>query len=175
MRAMDARGVTCYRTAFSLVELVIVVVIIGIVGAIAVPRLSSASERAKTGSLTANIAVLTKCIEHYIAEHGDLSPADNPGSPGSASGALFAERLVGRTDGNGLVIPGGPFGPYLREVPPNPYNRRRTIRIDGVAPGANLAGWRWSTTKRLIDADHAGSGGVLEPTQMPIEMVGSGG
>jgi prepilin-type N-terminal cleavage/methylation domain-containing protein len=172
---MDARRATRYRTAFSLVELVIVVVIIGIVGAIAVPRLSSASERAKTGSLAANLSVLTKAIELYIAEHGNLSPADSPGSPGSATGALFAERLTGRTDADGLVIPGGPFGPYLREVPANPYNRRPSVRIDGVAPGANIAGWRWSTSTRLIDADHAGNGVVIEATKMTVEDAGVGG
>lgn len=55
------------RSAFSLIELVIVVVIMGIVAAIAVPRLSSAADNAASNAVTHDLGALQRAIELYTA------------------------------------------------------------------------------------------------------------
>ncbi len=59
-----------HRRAFSLIELVIVVVIIGVLAAIAIPRMSSGADGAKTNAVKANLAVLRQAIEMHKAEKG---------------------------------------------------------------------------------------------------------
>lgn len=163
-----------FRAGFSLVELVIVVVIIGLIGAIAIPRLSSAGDRSRAGALSGDLALLTQAIEHYAAEHADLTPADDPASGPGTDGSLFASRLISRTDGDGQLVGGGPLGPYLRDIPPNPYNHLATIRIDGVLPGANIAGWRFSNAQRAIVGDHAlAANGIIAVQVDEADTVGA--
>ena len=66
------------RSAFSLVELVVVIVIIGIVAAIAIPRFSKASQNAGESALRANLKMLRDAIEQYGIEHNNDWPAYRP-------------------------------------------------------------------------------------------------
>lgn len=52
---------------FSLIELVIVVVIIGVLGAIAIPRMSRGTEGARTSAFIAELNRYASAIEHYQA------------------------------------------------------------------------------------------------------------
>jgi len=99
------------RRAFSLIELVIVVVILGIIGAIAVPRMSRGASAAREGSLVTDLARMRAAIQLYHTEHNDNYP-----------GADIMNQLTKKTDVDGNVEgggSGGPFiyGPYLREIP----------------------------------------------------------
>lgn len=143
--------------AFSLVELVIVTVIIGIIAAIAVPRFSRAAESARQGTLRATLARLQSAIDQYTAEHAGLSPGhDAPGSP-STSGADLVQRLLERTDEHGATTPTGIYGPYLRSMPVNPANGRRTVRIGGSPAGSNTHGWRFNPQTLQVQPDHGAS------------------
>ncbi|MCB9845267.1 MAG: prepilin-type N-terminal cleavage/methylation domain-containing protein [Phycisphaeraceae bacterium] len=138
---------------FSLVELVIVVVIIGIIGAIAAPRLSGQAERAKESAVIGTWQAVTKAVDFYAAEHDGLSPAHSARSTVDTSGTNFVARLVQTTDSDGKSP--GMFGPYLRDLPANPINRRRTVRINGAAAGANTHGWRFDSTTLEFLPDHS--------------------
>ena len=71
------------------------------------------------------------------------------------------------------------FGPYLRDIPANPFNGRRRIRIDGALAGANTHGWRFDSTTRVIEPDDrvsAADGGLVgapsggtKPANAPVE------
>lgn len=138
--------------AFSLVELVIVVVILGIIAAIAIPRMSSATSRSRATAIRADLRVLTDATDHYAAEHADRTPAiDQDGKP-ETDGTAFAQRLTMNTDDLGTVKT-GIFGPYIRAIPLNINNGLDTIRIDGPAAGANTHGWRYDTATREYAAD----------------------
>lgn len=150
--------------AFSMIELVIVIVIIGVVAAIAIPRMGSAAETARANALTGSLSVLNKAAEMYMAEHDGRTPAHNAEGAVDPSIADFVRRLLGRTRADGTVDPNGPFGPYLRAMPVNPYNRRIAVRIDGVAAGAGLAGWRFDSARGEFAPDDADG----------LELVASG-
>ncbi|MBX3358272.1 MAG: type II secretion system protein [Phycisphaeraceae bacterium] len=144
------------RPAFSMVELIIVMVIVGLVSAMAIPRLSSAADRSRVAATTANLRLIARAIEYYAAEHADRGPLDEPDGSTTSDGDLVASRLTARTTASGQVSSTGPFGPYLRTMPPNPYNRLATIRIGGAAAGANTHGWRLDPATRLLAGDHPG-------------------
>lgn len=165
------------RSAFSLIELVIVVVIIGIVAAVAIPRLSTAGSRSKDATVRANLAVLSKAVDHYVAEHGGLNPAQGPDGTVSTSIRPFMRRLLERTDADGTFNATGLFGPYLRSIPVNPYNDLAVIRVDGPAGASGLAGWRFDTQTLTFAPDHSDTpmspGGLPDdPAPLPKGPIG---
>jgi prepilin-type N-terminal cleavage/methylation domain-containing protein len=144
-RRLDQRG-------FSLVEMVMVMLTMGIIAMIAVPRLSRAATDAQASAMVANIRVLQGAIEVYAAEHTNRDPSRNADGSVSTDGARFAARLLNATNEQGSL--GGLFGPYVLRIPRNPGNELNTIRIDGVAAGAGLAGWRFDSARHRIRPDH---------------------
>jgi len=141
------------RGAFSLIELVIVVVIMGIIAAIAVPRLSSAADNAAANAVIHDQAALQRSIDLYTQEHGGVQP-----DVGAGTLKVFTLRLLGKSFEDGKLDADGYLGPYLHGIPTNKINGLATIRMDGVAAGANTAGWRYTSATALIEPDHSGSG-----------------
>jgi general secretion pathway protein G len=137
------------RSAFSLIELVIVVVIIGIIGAIAIPRMSSSAENAAVNAVIADRATLQRAIDLYEVEHEGVMV-----HVGAGDMKTFYFRLIKNSDLNGTLNASGIYGPYINSIPTNLHNGKPTIRIDGVAAGANTHGWRYDSTSGIIEPDH---------------------
>lgn len=151
---------------FSLVELVVVVVIIGIVAAIAVPRLTGASEQSQSVTCEANLAMLYKASEHYKAEHDGRTVAHNDDWTIATNGARIVFRLTQQTEIDGTPVGSNnvmAFGPYLREIPANPWSGLRTVRIDGVAAGNGSAGWRYDSATETWAADNSSWAAQIQP------------
>ncbi len=134
--------------AFSLVELVMVVTIIGIISAIAVPRLTTASGSATAAYLDATLSNVRKAIDMYFAEHGSY-PGHQPGTT-TPDSSRFIDQLVKYSDarGNTNNTLSGAFvyGPYLRApFPKNPFNMLGTVHVKAKSTDANPAdgsvGW----------------------------------
>ncbi len=106
--------------AFSLVELVIVIVILGIVAAIAVPRISSASKNSGETALKANLNTIRTAIDLYFSQHGSTYPGAKADGLGNAlnSSASLINQLTLYTDIHGNCSASKssshPYGPYLR-------------------------------------------------------------
>lgn len=134
---------------FTLVEILIVVVILGILAAIVIPQFSEASTEARLSSLCSDLQTLRSQIQLYKIQHKD----DLPGA-GTAS---WEDAMTDSTDIDGAVNVNGPYGPYIQQLPKNPFNDLNTVRIDLAVAGANTEGWRFDSTSGAFQADDGGT------------------
>ena len=141
------------RRAFSLLELVIVIVIMGVLAAIAVPRIVGASERAKAEAVSNDLAEVRNAIEVYKAEHQGRIP-----------GLQFVAQMTQYSNETGTTSanrgPKFPFGPYLKEIPKNPYSGKNTVRFllqaaQSAGTRATDRGWTYNTVTGEFAADCA--------------------
>ena len=163
-----------------------VVSVLGTVGAIAVPRMASASENAKAESLEASRVIFQKALDLYVEEHAGLNANHEP--DGSASNDLvsFVRRVARTSDALGTPDAQGIYGPYLRDVPRNSFAATQAVRFDGPTAPQNFA-WRFDTATNTITPDQGqevhiirggsrikvgtfgvSAGGGEDPIQIPI-------
>ena len=85
-------------------------------------------------------------IEFYKIQHnGDL--------PGAAADVNFAQALTQKTNAEGSLNPTGRgYGPYMRNIPVNPFDDLDTVEIDGVLGGGDH-GWHFNSTTGKFHAD----------------------
>jgi len=137
---------TYARRGFSLIELVIVVVIIGIIGAIAIPRMSRGVESAGDSALSGNLAVLRAAIDLYSTEHGGTYP----------SASTIVNQLTLYSDDAGATSATKDathiYGPYLRSVPPLPVGAKKGALGIAAADGAGV-GWIYTESTGQIRAN----------------------
>ncbi|MEP0845152.1 MAG: prepilin-type N-terminal cleavage/methylation domain-containing protein [Phycisphaerae bacterium] len=117
------------RLAFTLVEVLIVVIVLGILAAIVVPQFSSASTDAKLSALQSNLQIVRGQLQLYKIQHNDTWPAL----------ATFTAQMTGysKVDGTtGQPADGFNLGPYLQQVPNNPYTNTNTIGNGAVGTSA---------------------------------------
>ena len=141
-----------YRRGFTLVGATIVVMVLAVVAAVVAPRFSQAGiAENRMDELCNNLQFLRSQIELYKVQHHDNPPMR------SADGTVAADRgfdqMLYCTDADGNVKSDRPrtrrddvfyFGPYLEEVPRNPFNGSAEIvrvRNRNDTPTDEDAGW----------------------------------
>ena len=137
------------KSGFTLVEILIVVVILGILAAIVIPQFTSASTEAKQANLVSNLQAVRSQIELFKIHHNDELPGQQTG------GATFVESLTGLTDVYGTVqaAPGaGVFGPYMQNIPKNPFTNVRTVSESALKLTAGTLGAGWHFVISGVDA-----------------------
>ena len=117
------------KKGFTLVEILIVVVILGILAAIVIPQFTDASTEAKTSSLCCDLQTIRSQIELYKIQHNDNPPTL----------ASFEVQMTGTTDVYGDPL-GTEFGPYMREIPIEPFSRDYSVTLAGAT------GWNYDET-----------------------------
>ncbi len=133
------------RSAFTLVELLIVVIILGILAAIVVPQFTDAATDARLSSLTTNLATIRGQLELYKLQHSGNYPTE----------ATFTAQMTAGTDAAGAA--GTDFGPYLQRVPNNPFTVGGTGN-DVTSTAADAAkAWYYDDTTGEFKANDAGS------------------
>jgi general secretion pathway protein G len=135
------------KRGFTLVEILIVVVILGILAAIVIPQFTEASTEAKLSSLCSDLQTIRSQIELYKVQHND-------NMPGTVSGVSFTAALTGGSHLDGTVDANTPpdYGPYLQQMPKNPFNDLDTIDVDGTLGGGSH-GWYFNTNTGDFRAD----------------------
>ena len=131
------------RSAFTLVELLIVVVILGILAAVVIPQFSDASTDAKFSSLGTNLSTVRGQIELYKLQHNGAFPAF----------ATFADQMTKKTNADGTTTGTPTLGPYLQRVPTNPYNNKSDL----AATQTGLTGWTYDVLTGKFTANDGGT------------------
>ena len=129
---------TKQRKAFTLVEVLIVVVIMAVLAATIIPQFSDSTNDAKVSNLKFNLHTLRSQIELYKSQHDGKVPADQQ-----------LIELTTKTDQYGNIDPNGAYGPYLREIPANPYKETNVTAVPDADPPTvehATAGWLYDTT-----------------------------
>ena len=123
LTAPEEREMKTRKTGFTLVEILIVVIILGILAAIVIPQFTEASNDARESSLVSNLQTLRSQFELYKVQHLDIYPWDDPATAAvdlDGNLAIIA-RLTSKTDADGIINAAGAFGPYMQDVPGNPW------------------------------------------------------
>jgi prepilin-type N-terminal cleavage/methylation domain-containing protein len=117
--------------AFTLVEIILVVTILGILAAIVLPIFQGNVATAKESASKSNLMTLRSQIDMYIMHHNGTPPGYADGNP--VSEAMLVRQLTATSTVTGAAspstIPVDPYlyGPYVKKIPPNPFNKLSTI------------------------------------------------
>lgn len=119
------------KKAFTLVELILVITILGILAALVLPTFQGNVATAKESASKSNLMTIRTQIELYKLQHNGYPPGYVNGV--GTDIATLVLQFTGTTTVTGIVspitIPSDPFlyGPYLKKIPPNPFNNLSSI------------------------------------------------
>jgi prepilin-type N-terminal cleavage/methylation domain-containing protein len=151
------------NTAFTLVEILIVVIILAVLAAIVVPQFQEGPIEARRINLRENLNKIRMQIALYRQQHNQYP-----------SGAHFEEQMTQFTSQAGAWARARSdvfrYPPYLEQMPPNPITGSRAIRSTNdpkaIGPAATEdGGWWYNEVSGLFFADltneHVGPDGVF--------------
>lgn len=153
--------------AFTLVEILIVVVLLGILSVIVIPAIGNGSTMAQESALKTDLKLLRRFVMVYTSQHLEVAPGypdgDKTAAPTDAvfrNQALLSSNAQGETAPRGTV--GYKYGPYLSNIPPNPFNKLSSVQMLGngedfpeTADGSH--GWICKPLTGEVRADNIGS------------------
>jgi general secretion pathway protein G len=149
------------RSAFTLIEMLMVIVALAIMAGVVIPQVSGAVDDAKQGTMLANLHELTNAIERYRMDHTGLPPDQVVGRR--------LTQLLNKTNVDGVIGtgPGFIYGPYLAQMPQNPLSDTANVYTVTTVPPSNLdkrIGWVYHVETGQIWAGlHPGLSGAEEP------------
>jgi type II secretion system protein G len=138
------------KPGFTLVEVLIVVVIMAILAATIIPQFTDSTSDAKASTTKFNLHTLRSQIELYKTQHNGVVP----------TGTLVELTKNTDIDGNQGTGSAYPYGPYIRQIPDNPFNNSNTITVITNDPAVaadvtSTGGWLYNATTGGIWIDHA--------------------
>jgi prepilin-type N-terminal cleavage/methylation domain-containing protein len=148
---------------FTLVEVLIVVVLLGVLAAIVVPTVGRSTTMARETTLAMNLNLLRRFIPVYTSQHLETPPGyPNGDRTATPTEQAFVDQGILSSNVNGQTAPRGtpgfPFGPYLSNIPPNPFNTLSTVEVLGNGAsfpplGDDSHGWIYKPETGEIRAD----------------------
>ena len=165
-------------SAFTLVELLIVVIILAILAAVVVPQFTDSTRDAEVSALNTTLANIRGAIDLYYQQHSGTYPsavtstgATCPVGGVAGTGAInesqaFIDQLAMYTDKNGQACTSRDatfkYGPYMKKntLPENPITGNSTlvISIAGVlnmTGNTTAAGWKFDNLTGQFISDDA--------------------
>jgi general secretion pathway protein G len=154
------------HTAFTLVEILIVVIILGILAVIVLPQFSNATQTAKASMLADGLRVYRTQTSVYKAQHQGVAPGYPDGDRTAApTQAAFLDQMTLSSDPTGATAAVGTagyrYGPYFSQAIQNPINNLSTVTIlaDNAAMPAEpdgTTGWYFKPSTMEMRANCAG-------------------
>ncbi len=154
------------QKGFTLVEILIVVIILGILAAMILPQFSSATESARASMLMDDLRVMRTQLEVFKAQHNGVPPGfpgcDSTQTPTEAAMLDHVTRSSNSAGATAAVnTPGYPYGPYMRELPTNPFNGKSTVRVLSASDTlpdspADQYGWVYQPSSMTFKSDSLG-------------------
>jgi general secretion pathway protein G len=158
--------------AFTLIEILIVVVILGIIATMVIPQFTSASQQARENTLKEELQYMRTQVTVFKAQHQDVPPGYPNGIPGATPDATdFANQMTEYSDINfdlsPTASPSFPYGPYLSQMPVNPFNGFATVKMvpnNSSLPAADgTTGWIYMAQNQTIMANIVGNDSTGTP------------
>lgn len=144
------------RSAFTLVEILIVVIILGILAIIVLPQFTQASTNARANALGTDLQTIRAQLLLYKAQHLESYPA----------AATFVAQLTSRSNTAGTTGTDPnlfPLGPYMGKFPTNQFvtNANAALVETGTSgPGGGNYGWYFNTATGVISPDDDAHSGM---------------
>ncbi|MHC4475321.1 MAG: hypothetical protein ACYTEL_06740 [Planctomycetota bacterium] len=129
----------------SFFRLLTVAAILGVVAQVSGSRLAPGGTEEKISELIRALQPMRSALVLYRVQHRGRLPAID-------SFELFEMAMTTKVGG---------CGPYVEEIPTNPFNGLETVRFDGEPAGSNRAGWRFDTKAGVIQADDSAAHAAL--------------
>jgi type II secretory pathway pseudopilin PulG len=158
-----------HRSGLTLGELVIVVFILGILAALVIPLFSQGTRQASEAALMNNLREVRAAIAAYRVEHLGVWPGHPNGDTTlDVTEKALRAQLLTRTYTTGVSVPDGAtpidrtYGPYLREIPENPFGGADRVRVIAVAALAGdlnatgMCGWVYRGLDGRFQSDVSG-------------------
>jgi prepilin-type N-terminal cleavage/methylation domain-containing protein len=143
------------RSAFTLLEILIVVVIMAVLAATIIPQFTASTNDAKVSTAAFNLSTMRSQIQLYSMQHNSVLP----------TGANNLQQFTLCTDVTGTITSPTttatcPYGPYCQTIPVNPFTGSNTVTLftgtgTPTASGSATAGWIYSPTTGSIWIDNA--------------------
>lgn len=122
------------RSAFTLIELLIVVSILGVMAMIVVPHFVGASNSSRGAALADQLRIIREQSNLYRAQHQGKWPGVDSNGTISPEVDFLITQLTAYTDDKGNISTAKSatfrYGPYLPSVPANPISGLKTISIN---------------------------------------------
>src|SRR5688500_6155814 len=115
------------RSAFTLVEVLIVVVILAILAAAVVPQFSSSTQDAKVSTSVFNLQTLRAQVQVYKAQHNGVYPD------------VLTKLTIATARDGGTPSGNDSYGPYLLEVPECPIVGSADVAVASSSTPAVIA------------------------------------
>lgn len=129
----------------SYIEVLSIAVVLSVAAMSVVPKFTEATQESRTCELIDGLHQMRSQLDFYRVQHENrLPPVDSFES--------FKTALTKRV---------GQYGPYVNEIPVNPFNNLNTVRFDGEPAGVDKAGWRMDTKNGLFHADDSAAHAAL--------------
>jgi prepilin-type N-terminal cleavage/methylation domain-containing protein len=155
------------QKGFTLVEILVVVIILGIMAAMVIPQFSSATESARASMLMDDLRVMRSQLEVFKAQHNGVPPGFPDCDPTKVpTEGVMLEQVTKSSNSAGATAAvntaGYPYGPYMREVPANPFNGKSSVRVlpaSDALPNkpADQYGWIYQPSSMTFKSDCLGT------------------
>ncbi len=130
---------------FSYTEVISIAVVLSVAAMSVVPKFTEATQESRTCELIDGLHQMRSQLDLYRVQHENCLPPVN-------SFESFNTALTTKV---------GQYGPYVDEIPVNPFNILNTIRFDGEPAGVGKAGWRIDTNTGLFQTDDSAAHAAL--------------